>query len=230
MTVRLFYSFFHFQTLVKMRASLPLILLIGAASADKPAVAPAYVAPAYVAPRQDNYGSPAAPAAAAPDTYGSPAAAPDTYGSPAAPPQEDSYGSPASPPISTPDSYGSPAAPVQDTYGSPAADPVSAGPGTQGYYYYYYPVKQATAASTQSEDDGGLLGGLFSGGLAGLLTTKVLLLILGIAGFVLITSLGINLGGRRSLARSISPYIPYHTIPNLIQMLEFVNSAIVKYD
>merc|ERR1711971_184915 len=63
------------------------VLLVAAARADKPAVAPAYTGAATV---DETFGSTLkrdAPAAAAPDSYGSPVAAPaqDTYGSPSAP-------------------------------------------------------------------------------------------------------------------------------------------------
>merc|ERR1712241_104054 len=137
------------------------------------------------------------------------------------------------PDAAAPDSYGSPvAAPAQDSYGSPQA-PVqtasqSAGPGTQGYYYYYYPVRQNVPEA--ESDDGGLLGGLLGGGLAGLLTTKALLLILGLAGFVLIATIGIGFSGRRSFSsRALSMASPYMTSGNLIALLESVNSAITKY-
>merc|ERR1712066_310304 len=70
----------------KMRVFLA-ALLLAAARADKPAVAPAYTGAATV---DETFGSALkrdAPAAAAPDSYGSPVAAPaqDTYGSPSAP-------------------------------------------------------------------------------------------------------------------------------------------------
>merc|ERR1712158_301039 len=149
----------------KMRVFLA-VLLLATARADKPAVAPAYTGAATV---DETFGSTLkrdAPAAAAPDSYGSPVAAPAQ------------------------DSYGSPQAPVQTAS-------QSAGPGNQGYYYYYYPVRQ-NVPEAQSSDDGGLLGGLFDGGLAGILTTKALLLILGLAGFVLITTIGIGFNGRRA--------------------------------
>ena len=63
------------------------VLLVAAARADKPAVAPAYTGAASV---DETFGSTLkrdAPAAAAPDSYGSPIVAPsqDTYGSPSAP-------------------------------------------------------------------------------------------------------------------------------------------------
>merc|ERR1712117_675593 len=66
----------------KMRVFLA-ALLLAAARADKPAVAPAYTGAATV---DETFGSALkrdAPAAAAPDSYGSPVAAPaqDTYGS-----------------------------------------------------------------------------------------------------------------------------------------------------
>merc|ERR1712203_1170354 len=204
------------------------VLLVAATRADKPAVAPAYTGAATLA---ETFGSTLkrdAPAAAAPDSYGSPVAAPaqDTYGSPSAPiassSQPDSYGSPAAPVVAQQDSYGSPQAPVQTA-------PQSAGPGNQGYYYYYYPVRQ-NVPEAQSSDDGGLLGGLFDGGLAGILTTKALLLILGLAGFVLITTIGIGFGRKRSFSsRALSLASPYMTSGNLIALLESVNSAITKY-
>jgi len=82
----------------------------------------------------------------------------------------------------------------------------------------------------QSSDDGGLLGGLLGGGLAGILTTKALLLILGLAGFVLITTIGIGFGRKRSFSsRALSMASPYMTSGNLIALLESVNSAITKY-
>merc|ERR1712018_1043540 len=138
----------------KMRVFLA-VLLLATARADKPAVAPAYTGAATV---DETFGSALkrdAPAAAAPDSYGSPVAAPaqDTYGSPSAPvaQQQDSYGSPAAPPVASQDSYGSPQAPVQTAT-------QSGGPGNQGYYYYYYyPVRQ-NVPEAQSSDDGGLLG------------------------------------------------------------------------
>merc|ERR1711990_251304 len=201
------------------------VLLVAAARADKPAVAPAYTGAATV---DETFGSTLkrdAPAAAAPDSYGSPIAAPaqDTYGSPSAPvassSQPDSYGSPAAPVVAQQDSYGSPQAPVQTA-------PQSAGPGNQGYYYY--PVRQNVPEA--ESDDGGLLGGLLGGGLAGLLTTKALLLILGLAGFVLIATIGIGFSGRRSFSsRALSMASPYMTSGNLIALLESVNSAITKY-
>merc|ERR1712203_1237874 len=203
------------------------VLLVAATRADKPAVAPAYTGAATV---DETFGSALkrdAPAAAAPDSYGSPVAAPaqDTYGSPSAPiasNQPDSYGSPAAPVVAQQDSYGSPQAPVQTA-------PQSAGPGNQGYYYYYYPVRQ-NVPEAQSSDDGGLLGGLLGGGLAGILTTKALLLILGLAGFVLIATIGIGFSGRRSFSsRALSMASPYMTSGNLIALLESVNSAITKY-
>merc|ERR1711944_97262 len=210
----------------KMRVFLT-VLLMAAARADKPAVAPAYTGAASV---DETFGSTLkrdAPAAAAPDSYGSPVAAPsqDTYGSPSAPiqasSQPDSYGSPAAPVVAQQDSYGSPAAPVQTA-------PQSAGPGNQGYYYYY-PVRQ-NVPEAQSSDDGGLLGGLFGGNLAGILTTKALLLILGLAGFVLITTIGIGFGRKRSFSsRALSLASPYMTSGNMIALLESVNSAITKY-
>lgn len=192
-----------------MRCLLPLLLL-ASCRADKPAVAPAYQAPA---PAEDTYGAPSQPAAVA-------AAAPDSYGSPVAAPSQDTYGSPVAAPVAQPDSYGSPAAPVQDSYGSPAAAPAS--PGNQGYYYYYYPVKQNYQEA--EEEDEGLLGGLLGGGLSGLLTTKALLLVLGIAGAVLIATLSIS--NRRSFS---SRALPHMTTGNLIAILESVNSALVKY-
>merc|ERR1712158_92365 len=210
----------------KMRVFLA-VLLLATARADKPAVAPAYTGAATV---DETFGSALkrdAPAAAAPDSYGSPVAAPaqDTYGSPSAPiasNQPDSFGSPAAPVVAQQDSYGSPQAPVQTA-------PQSAGPGNQGYYYYYYPVRQ-NVPEAQSSDDGGLLGGLFDGGLAGILTTKALLLILGLAGFVLITTIGIGFGRKRSFSsRALSLASPYMTSGNLIALLESVNSAITKY-
>merc|ERR1712018_1016167 len=164
----------HFQSdPCTMRVFLT-VLLMAAARADKPAVAPAYTGAASV---DETFGSTLkrdAPAAAAPDSYGSPVAAPS----------QDTYGSPAAPVVAQQDSYGSPAAPVQTA-------PQSAGPGNQGYYYYYYPVRQ-NVPEAQSSDDGGHLAGLFGGILAGILTTKALLLILGLAGFVLITTIGIG--------------------------------------
>jgi len=209
----------------KMRVFLA-VLLLAAARADKPAVAPAYTGAATV---DETFGSALkrdAPAAAAPDSYGSPVAAPaqDTYGSPSAPvaQQQDSYGSPAAPPVASQDSYGSPQAPVQTAT-------QSGGPGNQGYYYYYYPVRQ-NVPEAQSSDDGGLLGGLLGGGLSGILTTKALLLILGLAGFVLIATIGIGFSGRRSFSsRALSMASPYMTSGNLIALLESVNSAITKY-
>merc|ERR1712203_613331 len=204
------------------------VLLVAATRADKPAVAPAYTGAATLA---ETFGSTLkrdAPAAAAPDSYGSPIAAPaqDTYGSPSAPiassSQPDSYGSPAAPVVAQQDSYGSPQAPVQTA-------PQSAGPGNQGYYYYYYPVRQ-NVPEAQSSDDGGLLGGLLGGGLSGILTTKALLLILGLAGFVLIATIGIGFNGRRAFSsRALSLASPYMTSGNLIALLESVNSAITKY-
>ena len=213
-----------------MRQFLSLLLLAAAASADQPAVAPAYVAPAQDA--QDSYGAPSN----AQDSYGAPsnaapaAAAPDSYGSPASEPVQDSYGSPSSPPVSTGgDSYGSPAAPVQDSYGSPEAAPVQAAPGNQGYYYYYYPVRQ-NVPEAESEDEG-ILGGLLSGGLAGLLTTKVLLAVLGIAGFVLVTSLATGLGKRSFSSRALKSLAsPYMTQGNLIALLQRVNSAVSAHE
>merc|ERR1712158_30985 len=196
----------------KMRVFLT-VLLVAAARADKPAVAPAYTGAATV---DETFGSTLkrdAPAAAAPDSYGSPSA-------PIAS-QPDSYGSPAAPPVAQQDSYGSPQAPVQTAS-------QSAGPGNQGYYYYYYPVRQNVPEA--ESDDGGLLGGLLGGGLAGLLTTKALLLILGLAGFVLIATIGIGFSGRRSFSsRALSMASPYMTSGNLIALLESVNSAITKY-
>merc|ERR1711971_1302143 len=176
------------------------VLLVAATRADKPAVAPAYTGAATV---DETFGSTLkrdAPAAAAPDSYGSPVAAP----------------------VAQQDSYGSPQAPVQTA-------PQAAAPGNQGYYYYYYPVRQ-NVPEAQSSDDGGLLGGLFDGGLAGILTTKALLLILGLAGFVLITTIGIGFGRKRSFSsRALSLASPYMTSGNLIALLESVNSAITKY-
>merc|ERR1712004_597749 len=101
-------------------------------------------------------------------------------------------GPPAAPPVASQDSYGSPQAPVQTAT-------QSGGPGNQGYYYYYYPVRQ-NVPEAQSSDDGGLLGGLLGGGLSGILTTKALLLILGLAGFVLIATIGIGFNGRRAFS------------------------------
>lgn len=138
-----------------------LITLLTLALADKPAQ-PVYKASTttvdvkaslqtdQLQERQDNYGAPAAPAAAA-----------DDYGAPKAPVQ-DSYGSPQ-------------AAPVEDSYGSPKADPVAApqaqgSVGTQGYYYYYYPVASSPVGGstyghkTGTSNSGGG-GGLLSGGL-----------------------------------------------------------------
>merc|ERR1711934_1232648 len=187
------------------------VLLVAAARADKPAVAPAYTGAATV---DETFGSTLkrdAPAAAAPDSYGSPVAAP----------AQDTYGSPAAPLVAQQDSYGSPQAPVQTAS-------QSAGPGNQGYYYYYYPVRQNVPEA--ESDDGGLLGGLLGGGLAGLLTTKALLLILGLAGFVLIATIGIGFSGWRTFSsRALSMASPYMTSGNLIALLESVNSAITKY-
>merc|ERR1712158_197469 len=182
----------------KMRVFLT-VLLLATARADKPAVAPAYTGAATV---DETFGSTLkrdAPAAAAPDSYGSPVAAPAQ------------------------DSYGSPQAPVQTAS-------QSAGPGNQGYYYYYYPVRQNVPEA--ESDDGGLLGGLLGGGLAGLLTTKALLLILGLAGFVLIATIGIGFNGRRAFSsRALKSLAePYLTSGNLIALLESVNSAITKYE
>merc|ERR1712117_990457 len=156
----------------KMRVFLA-ALLLAAARADKPAVAPAYTGAATV---DETFGSALkrdAPAAAAPDSYGSPVAAPaqDTYGSPSAPvaQQQDSYGSPAAPPVASQDSYGSP---------------------------------------------------------------QALLLILGLAGFVLIATIGIGFNGRRAFSsRALKSLAePYLTSGNLIALLESVNSAITKYE
>merc|ERR1711953_490676 len=193
----------------KMRVFLA-VLLLAAARADKPAVAPAYTGAATV---DETFGSALkrdAPAAAAPDSYGSPVA-----------PQQDSYGSPAAPPVASQDSYGSPQAPVQTAT-------QSGGPGNQ---YYYYPVRQ-NVPEAQSSDDGGLLGGLLGGGLSGILTTKALLLILGLAGFVLIATIGIGFNGRRAFSsRALKGLAePYLTSGNLIALLESVNSAITKYE
>merc|ERR1712088_602816 len=165
----------------KMRVFLA-ALLVAAARADKPAVAPAYTGAATV---DETFGSALkrdAPAAAAPDSYGSPVAAP----------AQDTYGSPSAPVAQQQDSYGSPQAPVQTAT-------QSGGPGNQGYYYYYYPVRQ-NVPEAQSSDDGGLLGGLLGGGLSGILTTKALLLILGLAGLVLIATIGIGFNGRRAFS------------------------------
>merc|ERR1712088_155443 len=103
------------------------VLLVAATRADKPAVAPAYTGAATV---DETFGSTLkrdAPAAAAPDSYGSPVAAPaqDSYGSPSAPiaSQPDSYGSPAAPPVAQQDSYGSPQAPVQTASQSAGPQP-----------------------------------------------------------------------------------------------------------
>merc|ERR1712088_1108229 len=199
----------------KMRVFLA-VLLVAATRADKPAVAPAYTGAATV---DETFGSTLkrdAPAAAAPDSYGSPSA-------PIASNQPDSCGSPAAPVVAQQDSYGSPQAPVQTA-------PQSAGPGNQGYYYYY-PVRQ-NVPEAQSSDDGGLLGGLLGGGLAGILTTKALLLILGLAGFVLIATIGIGFNGRRAFSsRALKSLAePYLTSGNLIALLESVNSAITKYE
>merc|ERR1712088_810678 len=185
----------------KMRVFLA-VLLLATARADKPAVAPAYTGAATV---DETFGSALkrdAPAAAAPDSYGSPAA----------------------PPVASQDSYGSPQAPVQTAT-------QSGGPGNQGYYYYYYPVRQ-NVPEAQSSDDGGLLGGLLGGGLSGILTTKALLLILGLAGFVLIATIGIGFNGRRAFSsRALKSLAePYLTSGNLIALLESVNSAITKYE
>merc|ERR1712062_42368 len=188
------------------------VLFLATARADKPAVAPAYTGAATV---DETFGSALkrdAPAAAAPDSYGSPVAAPaqDTYGSPSAPvaQQQDSYGSPAAPPVASQDSYGSPKAPVQTAT-------QSGGPGNQGYYYYYYPVRQ-NVPEAQSSDDGGLLGGLLGGGLSG----------------ILITTIGIGFNGRRAFSsRALKSLAePYLTSGNLIALLESVNSAITKYE
>merc|ERR1712158_333354 len=149
----------------KMRVFLA-VLLLATARADKPAVAPAYTGAATVDETLGSALKRDAPAAAAPDSYGSPVAAPAQ------------------------DTYGSPQAPVQTAT-------QSAGPGNQGYYYYY-PVRQNVPEA--ESDDGGLLGGLLGGGLAGLLTTKALLLILGLAGFVLIATIGIGFNGRRAFS------------------------------
>merc|ERR1712203_453746 len=197
----------------KMRVFLA-VLLVAAARADKPAVAPAYTGAATV---DETFGSAlkrGAPAAAAPDSYGSPVAAP----------AQDTYGSPSAPVAQQQDSYGSPQAPVQTAT-------QSGGPGNQGYYYYYYPVRQ-NVPEAQSSDDGGLLGGLLGGGLSGILTTKALLLILGLAGFVLIATIGIGFNGRRAFSsRALKSLAePYLTSGNLIALLESVNSAITKYE
>merc|ERR1711899_115754 len=196
----------------KMRVFLA-VLLVAAARADKPAVAPAYTGAATV---DETFGSALkrdAPAAAAPDSYGSPVAAP----------AQDTYGSPSAPVAQPQDSYGSPQAPVQTAT-------QSGGPGNQGYYYYY-PVRQ-NVPEAQSSDDGGLLGGLLGGGLSGILTTKALLLILGLAGFVLIATIGIGFNGRRAFSsRALKSLAePYLTSGNLIALLESVNSAITKYE
>merc|ERR1712088_519201 len=196
----------------KMRVFLA-VLLLALAKADKPAVAPAYTGAATV---DETFGSALkrdAPAAAAPDSYGSPVAAP----------AQDTYGSPAAPPVASQDSYGSPQAPVQTAT-------QSGGPGNQ-CYYYYYPVRQ-NVPEAQSSDDGGLLGGLLGGGLSGILTTKALLLILGLAGFVLIATIGIGFNGRRAFSsRALKSLAePYLTSGNLIALLESVNSAITKYE
>merc|ERR1711936_641286 len=122
----------------KMRVFLA-VLLLATARADKPAVAPAYTGAATV---DETFGSALkrdAPAAAAPDSYGSPVAAP----------AQDTYGSPAAPPVASQDSYGSPQAPVQTAT-------QSGGPGNQGYYSSYSPVGR-TVPEPQSSDDGGLL-------------------------------------------------------------------------
>jgi len=160
-------------------------------------------------------------------------------------PAEDSYGSPSKPAVKAPDSYGSPSSagvsPAPDTYGSPVGAPVSyspapasgaspAAPGNQGFYYYYYPVRQNVPENQHSEDKG-VLDGL----LGGLLTTKVevLLLILGIAGFILLITLGINLSngsGRSFTARAMDMAAPYMTTGNLIALLDSVNNAIDKYE
>merc|ERR1712004_493852 len=187
----------------KMRVFLA-VLLLATARADKPAVAPAYTGAATV---DETFGSALkrdAPAAVAQ--------------------QQDSYGSPAAPPVASQDSYGSPQAPVQTAT-------QSGGPGNQGYYYYYYPVRQ-NVPEAQSSDDGGLLGGLLGGGLSGILTTKALLLILGLAGFVLIATIGIGFNGRRAFSsRALKSLAePYLTSGNLIALLESVNSAITKYE
>merc|ERR1712088_734699 len=197
----------------KMRVFLA-VLLLAAARADKPAVAPAYTGAATV---DETFGSALkrdAPAAAAPDSYGSPVAAP----------AQDTYGSPSAPVAQQQDSYGSPQAPLQTAT-------QSGGPGNQGYYYYYYPVRQ-NVPEAQSSDDGGLLGGLLGGGLSGILTTKALLLILGLAGFVLIATIGIGFNGRRAFSsRALKSLAePYLTSGNLIALLESVNSAITKYE
>ena len=199
-----------------MRVFWSTLLLATAVLADKPAVAPAYVAPA---------------AAAAADSYGSPQAAPsqDSYGSPQAAPQTDTYGSPAAPPVAQ-DEYGSPAAPVVSAgAASPAA--AAAPVGNQGYYYYYYPVKQHASVQANQADDGGLFGDL--GGLIGaLLGKKILLLALGITGFLVLTALGINfsLGLGRSLEDVTARAMPYLTPDNLSILADFVDTAITTYE
>ena len=209
-----------------------LLLLASYASADKPAVPPAYQAPAAASPAS----SYAAPAAAAPatDSYGSPVApaassAADSYGSPAAPPQTDTYGSPAAPVV---DEYGSPAATPTNNYAAPAAPESTPVGGNQGYYYYYYPVKQNAAA--QEEDDGGLLGGLGSM-IGALLGKKVLVIALIITGLLVLTALGINVGvGRAFSARGFSDMAeemrymaePYMTPENLSLLANYVERAI----
>ena len=221
-----------------MRVLCIALIFAGAALADKPAVAPAYVAPAAAA--ADRYGSPAArsPAPAA-DSYGSPQAAPaaaaDSYGSPQAAPQTDSYGSPAAPVVANNDEYGSPAAPVQQNYNAePAA--AAAPAGNQGYYYYYYPVKQGYGgqqAAAQEPDDGGLLGRI-----SGALGTKVLLLALGITGLLVIAALGVNFGGGRafsSTARALKESVakmaePYLTEEAMFESLDFLHKAWATYE
>jgi len=199
--------------------SIPLVTILLAASAlaDKPAIAPAYVAPAAAA---------AAPVAAV-DSYGAPSQ--DTYGAPVAPaaaPSQDSYGSPKEQPISAPqggDSYGSPQAPVVS---QPATAPV----GNQGYYYYYYPVRQNAAPHHHVEESNdGLLGGL--GGLFGaILGKKILLIALGITGFLVLTALGINFSAGRSFVNDVtSRAMPYMTDDNMAIIADFLQSSIEAY-
>ena len=128
------YDFTDLNSFIRMKCLSMIVLLFGAALADKPAVAPAYVpaesasSPVYAAPAAaPSYSAPApAPAYSAPaaPAYNAPAAAAPApaYSAPAAP----SYNAPA-PAAAAPDTYGSPqAAPVaNDEYGSPQAPPVS---------------------------------------------------------------------------------------------------------
>lgn len=182
------------------------------ALADKPAPVYGAAAPPVATKRQDTYGSPQAPPAPTPDEYGSPKApVVDEYGSPQAPPvTEDSYGAPAAPVVSQPDQ----AAPV----------------GNQGYYYYYYPVKPNQGGYKQ-EDDGGLLDGLLGDGLiGGLITKKILLVVLGIGAFLLVTALGIQVNFGRSFGSSMYELAtPYMTEDNLTYLADTVRRAIDKF-